>query len=193
MNSVAIILASKSPRRQELLRQMGVEEFLIVESQADETVEEELPPEQVVRRLAARKADAVFHKAKSGDIVIAADTIVTLEGVILGKPKDKLDAFQMLSLLSGTRHQVYTGLAVYQDDTRIVEHECTSVYFREISGKEIEGYLATGEPMDKAGSYGIQGRGSLFVERIDGDYFNVVGLPICRLGRILTGLDVKLL
>lgn len=193
MKRVAIILASKSPRRQELLRQMGVEEFLIVESQADETVEDGLPPEQVVRRLAARKADAVFQKAKPGDVVIAADTIVTLEGTVLGKPKDKLDAFQMLSLLSGARHQVYTGLAVYQDDVRIVEHESTSVYFREISGREIEGYLATGEPMDKAGGYGIQGRGGLFVERIDGDYFNVVGLPICRLGRVLTGLGIRLL
>jgi septum formation protein len=111
----------------------------------------------------------------------------------LGKPRDELDAFQMLSLLSGVRHQVYTGLAVYQDEQRIVEHECTSVTFRELSEGEIEGYLATGEPMDKAGSYGIQGRGGLFVERIDGDYFNVVGLPICRLGRILTSLGVKLL
>lgn len=190
---MGIILASKSPRRQELLHRMGVEDFSIVESHADEELEDQLPPEQVVRRLAVRKADAVFPKARTGDIVIAADTIVTLEGTVLGKPRDNLDAFQMLSLLSGVRHQVYTGLAVYQDDQRIVEHECTSVYFRELSGREIEGYLATGEPMDKAGAYGIQGRGSLFVERIDGDYFNVVGLPICRLGRILTGLGVKLL
>lgn len=187
-----IILASKSPRRQELLRRMGIEDFSVMESHVSEELEETLPPEQVVRRLAARKADAVFSKVRPGDIVIAADTIVTLEGTVLGKPKDNLDAFQMLSLLSGVRHQVYTGLAVYQDEKRIVEHECTSVYFRELSGKEIEGYLATGEPMDKAGAYGIQGRGSLLVERIDGDYFNVVGLPICRLGRILAGLGVKL-
>ncbi len=188
-----IILASKSPRRQELLRRMGIEDFTVVESHASEELEENLPPEQVVRRLAARKADAVFSKARPGEIVIAADTIVTLEGTVLGKPRDNLDAFQMLSLLSGVRHQVYTGLAVYQDEKRIVEHECTSVYFRELSGKEIEGYLATGEPMDKAGAYGIQGRGSLLVERIDGDYYNVVGLPICRLGRILARLGVKLL
>ena len=190
---MAIILASKSPRRHALLERMGVGEFTVMESQADENVDESLPPEEVVRRLAERKADAVLPRVKPGDIVIAADTIVTLEGAILGKPKDKLDAFQMLSLLSGTRHQVYTGLAVCQDGKRIVEHECTSVYFREVSGKEIEGYIATGEPMDKAGAYGIQGRGSLLVERIDGDYYNVVGLPICRLGKILTRLGVWLL
>lgn len=190
---MSIILASKSPRRQELLHRMGVEEFTIMESRADETVKEGLSPDQVVRELAARKAEAVLHKAKPGDIVIAADTIVTLEGTILGKPTDESDAFQMLSMLSGVRHQVYTGLAVYQGDVRIVEHECTSVCFRELSGAEIEGYIATGEPMDKAGGYGIQGRGSLFVERIDGDYFNVVGLPICRLGRILADLGVELL
>ena len=130
------------------------------------------------------------HAAAAGDLIIAADTVVALDGRILGKPADGPDAFAMLSALSGRRHQVYTGLTVVCGAQRLTEHEVTAVTFRSLSSAEICAYIATGEPMDKAGAYGIQGRGALFVEGIEGDYYNVMGLPVCRLGRILARLGV---
>ena len=118
-------------------------------------------------------------------MVVAADTVVAIDGKVLGKPHDKVHAAEMLSALSGREHTVYTGVAVKRGETLLVEHEATQVRFRPLTEREIDLYIQTGEPMDKAGSYGIQGYGALLVEGIRGDYFNVVGLPICRLGRML--------
>ena len=188
-----IILASQSPRRKELLERMGIRTFTVMDSGVDEHEEELLPPEELVCRLSERKAEAVAQRAPAGAVVIAADTVVSLDGAILGKPADKLEAFRMLSTLSGVRHQVYTGVTVLRDGEKQIEHETTDVTFRELSEEEIERYLATGEPMDKAGAYGIQGYGALLVERIEGDYYNVMGLPVCRLGQMLRRVDVDCL
>lgn len=187
---MGIVLASRSPRRRQLLEQMGLRDFRIVSSGADETASPSLTPPALVEALSARKAAAVQHAAAAGDLIIAADTVVALDGRVLGKPADGPDAFAMLSALSGRRHQVYTGLTVVCGAQRLTEHEVTAVTFRSLSSAEICAYIATGEPMDKAGAYGIQGRGALFVEGIEGDYYNVMGLPVCRLGRILARLGV---
>ena len=187
---MGIVLASRSPRRRQLLEQMGLRDFRIVCSDADETASPGLTPPALVEALSARKAAAVQHAAAAGDLIIAADTVVALDGRVLGKPADGPDAFAMLSALSGRRHQVYTGLTVVCGAQRLTEHEVTAVTFRSLSSAEICAYSATGEPMDKAGAYGIQGRGALFVEGIEGDYYNVMGLPVCRLGRILARLGV---
>ena len=187
---MGIVLASRSPRRRQLLEQMGLRDFRIVCSDADETASPGLTPPALVEALSARKAAAVQHAAAAGDLIIAADTVVALDGRVLGKPADGPDAFAMLSALSGRRHQVYTGLTVVCGAQRLTEHEVTAVTVRSLSSAEICAYIATGEPMDKAGAYGIQGRGALFVEGIEGDYYNVMGLPVCRLGRILARLGV---
>ena len=187
---MGIVLVSRSPRRRQLLEQMGLRDFRIVCSDADETASPGLTPPALVEALSARKAAAVQHAAAAGDLIIAADTVVALDGRVLGKPADGPDAFAMLSALSGRRHQVYTGLTVVCGAQRLTEHEVTAVTFRSLSSAEICAYIATGEPMDKAGAYGIQGRGALFVEGIEGDYYNVMGLPVCRLGRILARLGV---
>ena len=187
-----IILASQSPRRKELLGQMGLRGFKITSPEVDETVEEHMPPAQVVEELSRCKALAVAGHADPDDLIIAADTVVALEGAVLGKPADQREAFAMLTALSGNRHYVYTGLTVIQGDQVVTQHECTTVTFRELEPEEISHYIATGEPMDKAGAYGIQGLGAMLVSGIEGDYFNVVGLPIFRLSRILAGFGLDL-
>ena len=131
--------------------------------------------------------------AKPGGLVIAADSIVALDGAVLGKPNDGLEAFRMLSALSGRRHQVYTGVTLLRDGERRTEHEVTTVTFRELTQDDITRYIATGEPMDKAGAYGAQGKAALFVEGIEGDFFNVMGLPLCRLGKMLRQQGVVIL
>lgn len=188
-----IILASKSPRRRALLEQMGVRNFRIVTPDIDEHMDRELPPAELVRRISEEKARAVAAHAGADTIVIAADTVVALDGAVLGKPADEEEAFRMLSLLSGNRHQVYTGLTVLRGEQAFSVWEETAVTFRSLTGEEIERYIATGEPMDKAGAYGIQGRGALLVERIDGDFFNVMGLPLLRLSRMLERFGLRLL
>ena len=187
-----IILASQSPRRKELLSQMGLRGFKVTSPEVDETVEEHLPPAQVVEELSRRKALAVASHADQDDLIIAADTVVALEGAVLGKPADQREAFAMLTALSGNRHYVYTGLTVIKGDQVMTQHECTTVTFRDLEPEEISHYIATGEPMDKAGAYGIQGLGAMLVSGIEGDYFNVVGLPIFRLSRILAGFGLDL-
>ena len=188
-----IILASQSPRRKELLQQMGLKGFKIDAPDVDETVEGNLPPAMIVEELSLRKALAVAEDADEDDLIIAADTVVALDGAVLGKPEDEGSAFSMLSALSGNRHYVYTGVTVIQGEKRVTQHEMTTVTFRELEPEEIANYIATGEPMDKAGSYGIQGLGALLVSGIDGDYFNVMGLPVYRLGRILANFGMDLL
>ena len=187
-----IILASQSPRRRELLGQMGLKGFKVTSPDVDEMVDGNLPPAQIVEELSLRKAAAVAEHADEDDLIIAADTVVVLEGAVLGKPEDEREAFSMLSALSGNRHYVYTGVTVIRGDKPVTQHEMTAVSFRELEPEEITNYIATGEPMDKAGAYGIQGLGALLVSGIDGDYFNVMGLPVYRLGRILAdfGLDL---
>ena len=188
-----IILASQSPRRKELLGQMGFKGFKINVPDVDETIEGNLPPAMIVEELSLRKARAVAEEADEDDLIIAADTVVALDGAVLGKPEDEGSAFSMLSALSGNRHYVYTGVTVMQGEQVVTQHEMTTVTFRELEPQEISNYIATGEPMDKAGAYGIQGLGALLVSGIDGDYFNVMGLPVYRLGRILAGFGMDLL
>ena len=179
---MSLILASASPRRRELLGLFRVP-FEVRVSDIDETMDLEKPPYDEVARVSAAKALAVPRLA--GDVVIAADTIVVCEGTVLGKPRDEADAAAMLRLLSGRDHQVMTGMTVLRDKEIRTVTEVTDIHFRELSEKEILVYVATGEPMDKAGSYGIQGGAALFCSRMVGDYYNVMGLPVCRLGQIL--------
>ena len=188
-----IILASQSPRRKELLERMGIQDFETISPNVDESAFHGLPPEELVRRLSAEKAAAVAGKVGEDAIVIAAYTVVALEGAVLGKPADELDAFKMLSALSGVRHQVYTGVTVCRGGEKQTAHEVTDVTFRELSEREIEDYISTGEPMDKAGAYGIQGYGALLIQGISGDYYNVMGLPVCRLSGMLARFGVDCL
>ena len=180
-----LILASQSPRRKELMGLFRVP-FTVRVADIDETMDDTRPAREEVARVSRAKAEAIPRQ--SGDIVIAADTIVVCDGQVLGRPTDEADAFRMLQLLSGRDHQVMTGMTVLRDEKAVVCTEITDIHFRELSPREIRAYIATGEPMDKAGSYGIQGGAALFAERMSGDYYNVMGLPVCRLGQILKTL-----
>ena len=180
-----LILASASPRRKELLGLFHIP-FTIRVADIDETMDEHKAPFDEVARVSRRKALAIAREP--GDIVIAADTIVVCEGKVLGKPKTEAEAVEMLSLLSGRDHQVMTGCTVVRGDASVTFMEVTDLHFRPLSRKEIENYVASGEPMDKAGAYGIQGGAALFCERMVGDYYNVMGLPVCRLGQVLKTL-----
>ena len=179
-----IILASQSPRRRELLERMGISEFEIIPAQGEENIVPGLTPEALVEALSRQmclEVAAVHREA----LVIAADTVVAVEGRVLGKPRSKAEAEEMLSLLSGREHRVCTGLSLSQGGRLRTGHEATAVRFRPLTREEIRRYVSTGEPMDKAGAYGIQEYGCLLVEGIVGDYYNVMGLPVCRLGRML--------
>ena len=184
-----LILASQSPRRKELLGLFHIP-FVVRVADIDEGMDFSLPVENEVARVSRLKAEAVSRKP--GDVVVAADTVVVCDGQVLGKPKDEADAYRMLRLLSGRDHQVMTGLTVLRGDTAVVHTEITDIHFRKLTDKQINDYIRTGEPMDKAGSYGIQGGAALFVEGIRGDYFNVVGLPVCKLGEILEEIAPEL-
>ena len=177
-----LILASQSPRRKELLGLFHIP-FIIRVPDADETMEKNLTAAEAVALVSRRKAEAVEREAD--DVVIAADTIVVCDGQILGKPKDAADASRMLHLLSGRDHQVMTGMTVLRGENCRTCTEITDIHFRPLSDREIDAYIATKEPMDKAGSYGIQGGAALFAERMHGDYYNVMGLPVCRLSQLL--------
>ena len=190
---MSIILASASPRRRELMQMLGVKDLKIIPAVGEEKADPDLPPDALVRALAAHKAKEVAAKCGKDDIVIAADTIVWHAGRVYGKPHTEAEAAGMLHALSGDTHEVYTGVAVLRGGEMILEAERSAVHFRPLSDAEIEAYIRTGEPMDKAGAYGIQGKASLFVEGIEGDFFNVMGLPLCRLGLMLNQLGVELL
>ena len=177
-----VILASQSPRRKELMGLFHIP-FTVRVSDADETMDPGLSPAEAVALVSRRKAEAV--SPKKDDVVIAADTIVVCGGEILGKPKDAADASRMLHLLSGRDHQVMTGMTLLRGDVCKTVTEITDIHFRALSDREIDAYIRTGEPMDKAGAYGIQGGAALFAERLQGDYYNVMGLPVCRLGQLL--------
>lgn len=187
-----IVLASQSPRRRELLARMGIEEFEVCPAADEERAPEGLTPDRLVEYLSADKARRVAGRFAPEDIIIAADTVVAVDDRVLGKPHSRRQAVEMLTTLSGRSHAVYTGVTVCRDGAVYTEHERTWVTFRPLTPAEIEAYVDTNEPMDKAGSYGIQGLGCLLVEGIEGDYYNVMGLPVCRLGQMLhrVGFDV---
>ena len=187
-----IVLASASPRRQELLQRMGITEFDIRVPEAEETYPEGLSPRQIVEYISREKADAAVKLCGADEIVITADTMVFLDDARLGKPTDEADALRMLTALQGRHHTVCTGVTVRQRDHTVTESEETEVIFRPATQRELLAYIATGEPMDKAGAYGIQGKGSLLVEGIRGDFFNVMGLPLLRLSRMLEQFGITL-
>ena len=186
-----MILASQSPRRRELLTQMGFSDFIVRPAQGEELADPALPPASLVETLSRQKAVEILASADDDDIIIAADTVVAVDELVLGKPGSPEQAKQMLATLSGRSHTVYTGVTVAQGDVLRTRHEATTVRFRPLSPDEIAAYVATGEPMDKAGAYGIQRLGAMLVEGIQGDYFNVVGLPVCRLGLMLAQFGVN--
>ena len=185
-----LILASQSPRRKELLGLFHIP-FAVRVADIDETMDPSLPPFDEVARVSRRKAEAIDREQE--DVVIAADTIVVCQGRVLGKPRDPEDAKAMLRLLSGRDHQVMTGMTVLRGGKALTCTEVTDIHFRVLSEKEIEGYVASGEPMDKAGSYGIQGGAALFAEKMVGDYYNVMGLPVCKLWQLLQTIAPELL
>lgn len=178
-----VVLASASPRRVALLRQVGLE-FVVADPGPDRAWPGRAEPRNGVRAVALDKARRIAA-ARTEAIVIGADTIVLARGIRMGKPDTPAQAIEMLQRLQGRTHEVWTGIAVVRGDEGRTAAECTRVQFARMSLRDIQGYVATGEPLDKAGAYGIQGRGSMFVRRIEGDYFNVVGLPLQRLRLVL--------
>ncbi len=178
-----LILASASPRRMELLRNI-TEDFVVIPSDAEEIIPDDLSPEKAPAFLSKIKALAIAKKHPES-LVIGADTGVFIDGEMLGKPADKEDARKMLSRLSGRTHKVITGCTVCKGDATVSFSQTTLVTFFELSKQDIEDYISTSEPYDKAGAYGIQGKGCLLVEKIEGDYFNVVGLPVAKITRKL--------
>lgn len=178
-----LVLASASPRRQEILKNCGFD-FRVFPADIEEKVPDETAPEKVPMLLAEQKAQAVFEKFPYS-AVLAADTVVVINGKILGKPKDKDDAFGMLRALSGNTHYVYTGVCIKFGNKSDSFVSKSAVEFYDLSDDEIKAYIETGEPMDKAGAYGIQGKGAVLVKAISGDYFNIVGLPIAQVSRKL--------
>ena len=189
---MGIVLASASPRRKELLERMGLD-FTVRVADLDETMDPFAHPADEVARVAALKAKAVYPMCHDGDVIIGADTIVVCDSLVMGKPRSESEAFSMLRRLSGREHQVMTGLSVLTDTYEETVTVTTTLRMRPLSDEEIRDYVATGEPMDKAGAYGIQGLASMFIVGLDGDYYNVMGLPICTLTMILRKCGVRLL
>ena len=173
-----IILASASPRRKEILELADLE-FDVMPSDAQE-ITTKTAPNEVVMELASIKAKDIYKKSEKQSMIVGADTVVAYQGQILGKPTDEADAKRMLTMLSGQTHEVYTGVCVIEDGKTKTFYEETKVTFYEISDEQIDYYIKTGEPMDKAGSYGIQGKAAVFIKGIEGDYYTVVGFPIAR-------------
>lgn len=185
-----LILASQSPRRKELLRLIGLP-FVVRVADIDESMDPAADPAAEVARVSRKKAEAVSRQPE--DVVIAADTIVVLGGKVLGKPVDEAHAEAMLTALSGKDHQVMTGLTVMKGSRALTHTEITDIHFRDLSQKEIRRYVATKDPLDKAGSYGIQGGAAIFVQWLKGDYYNVMGLPVCKLYEMLCALAPELM
>ena len=175
------------------MEMLGVPGLLIRPAVGEEKADASLPPPELVKALASAKAREAAAEAAEGDVVIAADTIVVYGGRVYGKPHSPAEAAAMLRTLSGRTHEVYTGVCVIRSGVELCRADRSAVTFRALSEGEIERYIASGEPLDKAGAYGAQGRGALFVERIDGDFFNVMGLPLCMLGEMLKEQGVGIL
>lgn len=179
-----IILASASPRRKEILELADLK-FDVMPSDAQE-ITTKTAPNEVVMELASIKAKDIYKKSEKQSMIVGADTVVAYQGQILGKPTDEADAKRMLTMLSGQTHEVYTGVCIIEDGKTKTFYEETKVTFYEISDEQIDRYIKTGEPMDKAGSYGIQGKAAVFIKGIEGDYYNVVGFPIARFFQEIT-------
>ena len=196
---MAIVLASASPRRRELMERLCGGDLVVLPANGEETIPDHAGPGETVEALARAKAREVASARvaagidPSEDIVIGADTVVWHLNRIYGKPHSVQEAAEMLRSLSGCTHEVYTGVCVIHGDQELTEYEKTAVTFRKMTEEEIEAYIRTGEPMDKAGAYGAQGYGALFVAGLQGDFYNVMGLPVCRLGLMLNKTGVKLL
>jgi len=189
-----IILASASPRRKELLKSMGLE-FEVIPSEIEENIENESFSPKLIENLAAEKAADVAKRTNFTAIVIGSDTVVVINNKILGKPKDKKDAFIMLKMLSGNTHQVISAIAVIDTETRKIlkDSVVSDVTFKQLSDEEINAYIETGEPMDKAGAYAIQGFAGMFVKSINGCYSNIVGISVFKLAEMLKEFGVELL
>jgi len=185
-----LILASQSPRRKELLGLFHIP-FTVRIADIDETMDPAAPAFDEVARLSRAKAEAIPREP--GDVVVAADTVVVCGGQVLGKPRDEEDALRMLRMLSGRDHQVMTGMTVLRGSRAVTVTEVSDIHFRPLSDREILAYIRTGEPMDKAGAYGIQGGAALFAEKLVGDYYNVMGLPVCRLSLLLRQIAPELM
>ena len=171
---------------------LGVFDLTVMPAAGEAPVPPGTPAEEAVKSIAAGKAADAARRAGPEDLILAADTVVALEGRVLGKPRDEQDAFRMLRALSGKKHTVYTGMALRQGDREMTDCASSDVWFREMSDREIRAYIATGSPMDKAGAYGAQDMAALFVERIDGEFYTVVGLPLCRLSRMLKAFGAEI-
>ena len=188
-----LILASASPRRKELLERIGIEDFEVRVPEVEENFPEGLSPEETVKYISREKAEAARKQWGREPVIITADTMVFLDDRRLGKPHNEQEALEMLTALQGRRHMVCTGVTVCQGEKILTEAESTGVVFRPAEKRELLAYIATGGPMDKAGAYGVQGKGALLVERLEGDFFNVMGLPVLRLSRMLSAFGVRLL
>ena len=191
MRILRLVLASGSPRRRDLLRQVGVTDFTVRVPDVEEVLPDGLSPRETVEAVSRQKAEA--SDAAPDELIITADTMVFLDGLRLGKPRDESDALRMLTALQGRRHTVCTGVTVRNGPRFLTRSEATDVTFRPASRDTLLRYIATGEPMDKAGAYGLQERGVLLVERVDGDFTNVIGLPLPLLDRMLAEFDFHLL
>jgi len=192
MMKTKLILASASPRRRELLEMLGTFELTVLPASGESPVDPGTPVPDAVQAIASGKASDIAGRCAPDSLILAADTVVALDGTVLGKPRDEKDAFHMLRMLSGRKHTVYTGMALRCGERSMTDVASADVWFRELTDREIAAYIATGSPMDKAGAYGAQDMAALFVERIDGEFYTVVGLPICRLGRMLHSFGVEL-
>lgn len=188
-----IVLASGSPRRQELLSRMGITDFTVRAPEVEESYPSGLSPEETVCYISREKSDAARLLCDENELIITADTMVFLDDKRLGKPKDEAQALEMLTALAGRRHTVCTGVTVRRGNVILTRAQSTDVYFRPATERELRAYIRTGEPMDKAGAYGVQGKGSLLVRRIDGDFFNVMGLPVEMLAEMLKTFEIDLL
>lgn len=187
---MGLILASASPRRSELLRRMGLE-FVVRTAACDETLDPFAAPEDEAARLSLMKARAVLPRCSTDDVIVAADTIVVCDSLMMGKPRSESEAFSMLQRLSGREHKVMTGLTVLSEKHQETLTVTTGVRMRPLSDEEIRAYIATGEPMGKAGAYAVQGLAAMFIMGVYGDYYNVVGLPVCTLTTILRKCGIK--
>lgn len=191
-NKIDFVLASRSPRRRDALNLIGLP-FRVYVPNVSEEYEPGSSPRETVMGLSSRKARKAYE-AESKAFIIAADTVVSLDGMILEKPGSRAEAEDMLHRLSGKSHEVYTGISLFYRDKLVIDFDVTKVYFRDLTENEIESYIDSGSPFDKAGSYGIQDRAGAFVRRIEGDYLNVTGFPLCKMIELMKteyGIDYE--
>ena len=192
MKKTELVLASASPRRRDLLEMLGLFDLTILPARGEVPLDSRLPIAEAVALVALSKAEDSASRAPKGSLVLGADTVVCLENRVLGKPKDAAEASAMLHALSGKKHTVYTGMALIRNDRQLWDTAAADVWFRPLEDREIDAYIATGSPLDKAGAYGAQDLAALFVERIEGEFYTVVGLPMCGLGKLLAAFGIRL-